>query len=211
MLNFCWLVSVPRSEILPAFGAVFLSRMALRRCPLLLGVHRTGYTAPQSLPVPCAQRWDLRLARARLWDEHIDTDERAAWQLEDERHMSPEFSTFIGFPMRAMKPGTESLNRPEQIIRRRLPNQTHYDLRARRDVPFQQNVMMGKSLYDRTIHGFDVPYPYAMFKSLRKAYRNDRTLKQNKFRVLQASGVKNPPPLFQPIPDATDGDDDEKK
>ena len=182
--------------------------MALRLTTLRCGVHRTTYKSAHVLPIPCAQRWDLRLAKAKLWDEQIDADERAAWQLEDERYMSPEFKTFIGFPMRQMKPGLQNLNRPDNIFRKRLPNLTSFELQARRDLPFQQNAMMGKSLYDRTMHGFDVPYPYAAFKSMKKAKRNDTVLKQNKFRVLITSGSKKPPPDFSPIPDETEAEDD---
>jgi hypothetical protein len=175
----------------------------------LLSLHRISYKDPHSLPVPCAQRWDLRLQKAKLWDEHIDEDaDRAAWQLTDERYMSPEFKTFIGYPMRAMKPGTQNMDRPEQIFRRRLPNWTHYDLYSRRDLPFQHNAMMGKYLHDKAIHGFEVPYPYAMFKSLRKAFRNDRKLKQNKFKVLISSGAKQPPANWAPIPDVAEDADD---
>lgn len=177
--------------------------------PLLLTVHRVTYKDPHSLPTPCAQRWDLRLQRAKLWDEHIDEiSDKAAWQLTDERYMSPEFKTFIGFPMRAMKPAVQNLNRPEQIFRRRLPNWTQYELFARRDLPFQQNAMMGKYLHDKAIHGFDVPYPYAMFKSLKKAFRNDRKLKQNKFKVLTSQGAKSPPANWAPIPDTAEESDD---
>jgi hypothetical protein len=180
----------------------------LSSTPLLLTLHRITYKSPQTLPVPCNQRWDLKLSRAKLWDEQIDENERAAWQVKDERYMSPEYGTFIGYPMRSMKPGIQSLNRPEQIIQRRLPNWTHFDLFARRDIPFKQNAMMGKMLHDKTIHGFDVPYPYAMFKSLKKAFRNDRKLKQNKFKVAITSGAKTPPPNFAPIPDTTAEEED---
>ena len=122
--------------------------------------------------------------------------------------MSPEFKTFIGFPMRHMRPCLESNNKAEQIVRRRLPNWTQYDLFSRRDLPFQQNAMMGKRLYDMNMHGFEVPYPYLMFKQLKKAFRNDRKLKQNKFKVLVTSGAKNPPANWSPIPDTTESEDD---
>lgn len=167
-----------------------------------LGVHRTTYTSAQTLPIACNQRWDLRLTKAKLWNEYIDADDKHAWQVEDERHMSPEFATsFVGFPMRHMKPGEVSANRPNNIVRRRLPNLTHHEMSLRRDLPFQQNAMMGKSLYDKTIHGIDVPYPYALFKSLKKGYRNDRTLKQNKFKIMIGQGVKNPPANYVPLAD----------
>ena len=181
--------------------------MLRRRC-WRAGVHRTGYKSPHELPVPCAPRWDLRLAKAKLWNEYIDEDDKAAWQIEDERYTSPEFATFIGKPMRAMKPGLQNLNRSQMIVQRRLPNWTVHELHLRRDNPFQQNVMMGKTLYDRNIHGFDVPYPYQLFKQLKKAHRNDRVTKQNKFRVMNLQGSKNPPPGFRPI---ADEDEDEKK
>jgi hypothetical protein len=180
----------------------------MRASTLARGPHKVGYTSPYALPVPCAQRWDLKLAKARLWQESIDTERRGAWQLEDDRHMSPEFESFIGRPMRGMRPGADSISRPEVRFRQRLQNQTALELHSRRDVPFQQNIMFGKDLYDQTMYGTSVPYTWHMFKEMTKAARNDRKTAQNKFRVLQGSGQKRQPANYTPIPDATDDDDE---
>ncbi len=167
---------------------------------MLCGVHRVTYKHPHTLPVPCAQRWDLRLARAKIFDEYIEESSPGAWQLEDERHMSPEFKTFTGHNMREMRPGYGT-NRPDFIMKKRLPNGTHYELQARRDIPMQDNAMYGKLLYDQTIHGSSFPYLYRMKKDLNKAQRNDRKLSGNRWKVLVGSGSKNPPAGWQPIPD----------
>lgn len=171
------------------------------RTPACLGTHFVTHRDPRALPVPCAQRWDLRLGRAKLWQETIDPSDRGPWQLEDERHMSPEFGSFIGFPMREMAPSRVGYNSPAQLLQRRLPNQTFIELASRRDIPYQQNAMFGKLLYDKTFHGAAQPYGYLTQKQMHKAARNDRKLAQNKFRVLISSGVKKPPANFNPIPD----------
>lgn len=171
------------------------------------GVHKVGYRAPGSLPVPCAQRWDLRLARARIFQEYIEEKAPGAWQLEDERHMSPEFSTFTGFTMREMRPGYGQ-NLPDFLLKKRLPNNTHYELFARRDIPNEDNAMYGKVLYDTTVHGTSLPSIYRMHKDINKAQRNDRKLSGNRFKTLNAAGAKNPPSGFEPIPDVTEEEDD---
>jgi hypothetical protein len=43
---------------------------------------------------------------------------------------------------------------------------------------------------------------------MQKAMRNDRRLKQNKFRVLITNGAKNAPEGYQRIPDAGEDEDD---
>lgn len=179
----------------------------LRRSVLRCGVFRVGYKAPSSLPVPCAQRWDLRLARARIFQEYIEENAPGSWQLEDERHMSPEFSTFTGYPMRELRPGYGQ-NLPEFILKKRLPNNTHYELFARRDIPNEENAMYGKQLYDMTVHGTSLPSTYRMHKDINKAQRNDRKITGNRFRVLNSSGAKNPPSGFEPIPDAVESEED---
>lgn len=179
----------------------------LRRSTAAWGVHRVRYTAPQTLPVPCAQRWDLRLARARIFNEYIEEKSPGAWQLEDERHMSPEFHTFTGYPMREMRPGYGQ-NRPDFIMKKRLPNNTHYELFARRDIPNEDNAMYGKMLYDTTVHGASFPSTYRMHKDLNKAQRNDRKLSGNRFKALISSGSKNPPSGFEPIPDKSEDEDE---
>lgn len=172
------------------------------------GPHRVRYDPVHALPRPCASRWNLRLAKARLWDEYIDPDEKAAWQLEDVRHMSPEFKEFIGYPRHRFMSGYDDPNHPKHEFEKILPNETSFELRMRRDVPMQSNLLFGKQLYDRTMYGTDVPYAYRMWKDMQKASRNDRKLKQNKFRIIQGHGVKNPPSGFEPIPDA--GDEEEE-
>lgn len=178
----------------------------MRRTPAILGVHRVGYKDPHTLPVACAQRWDLRLAKAKLWGEYVSPNTTGAWQLEDERHMSPEFNEFVGFEMRNMRPGY-GLARPENILNKRLPNQSHFELMARRDVPYQDNAMWGKQLYDKTIHGTPLPYHWRMAKDINKAQRNDRKLTQNKFKFYVQQGSKNPPSKWQPIADKEEEDD----
>ncbi|RNF08777.1 uncharacterized protein Tco025E_07079 [Trypanosoma conorhini] len=177
--------------------------MALRGVPLRLGVHRVGYTHPGTLPVPCAQRWDLRLARARIFQEYIEEKAPGAWQVEDERSMSPEFKTFTGYPMREMRPGYGQ-NLPDYIMKKRLPNNTHYELFARRDIPNEDNAMYGKYLYDMTVHGTSLPSTYRMHKDINKAQRNDRKLSGNRFKVICTSGAKKPPSGWEPIPDAVE-------
>ena len=181
-----------------------------RRCGAVLGTVRIGYKDPHRLPVPCAQRWDLRLAKAKLWNESIDQDTNSAWeQIQDERHMSPEFNTFIGTPTRSMKPNKEGYNTPEQLLNRRLPNQTAFELFNRRDVPYPRNLMFGKLLFDKTYHGVSMPYYYRMFKDLNKAHRNDKKTAQNKFKFPLMKGFKEPPELFTPIvpPEPEDPED----
>ncbi|CAD2215363.1 hypothetical protein AGDE_04919 [Angomonas deanei] len=179
----------------------------MRRSVVLCGVHKVGYVKPHTLPVPCAQRWDLRLSRARIFQEYIEENAPGAWQLEDERHMSPEFHTFTGHKMREMRPGYGQ-NLPEFILKKRLPNNTHYELFARRDIPNEDNAMYGKLLFDTTVHGTSLPTTYRMHKDINKAQRNDRKLSGNRFKVLNSSGSKSPPSGFEPIPDATEDDDD---
>lgn len=171
------------------------------------GVHKVGYVAPGALPVACAQRWDLRLARARIFQEYIEEKAPGAWQVEDERHMSPEFATFTGYPMREMRPGYGQ-NLPDYILKKRLPNNTHYELFARRDIPSEDNAMYGKLLYDTTVHGTSQPTTYRMHKDINKAQRNDRKLSGNRFKVINSGGSKSPPSGFEPIPDASEEEDD---
>lgn len=171
------------------------------------GVHKVTYRSPATLPVPAAQRWDLRLARARIFQEYIEEKAPGAWQLEDERHLSPEFHTFTGYPMRNMRPGYGQ-NLPEFIMKKRLPNNTHYELFARRDIPNEDNAMYGKYAYDMTVHGTSLPSTYRMHKDINKAKRNDRKLTGNRFKALVSSGAKNPPSGFEPIPDSTQEEED---
>lgn len=172
---------------------------------------RIGYTDQRAARVPAAQRWDLRLAKARLWEEYIQEKKPAAYQLEDEKHMSPEFNSFIGFPVRTMRPGQETLGMSHRIMERRLPNFTALELHERKDAPYSQNLKFGKLLYDETIHGVSQPYTYSAFKQMQKAKRNDRKLTQNRFKVLCGSGVKNPPAGLELIPDPVEEDKDDKK
>ena len=181
----------------------------MRSSSLRLGAYTVGYTSPYQMPAPCAQRWDLRLSKARLWQEQIDPTQRGAYQVEDDRHMSPEFDSFMGREMRGMRPGNDSLSRAETKFKQRLQNQSALELHQRRDVPFQQNIMFGKDLYDETMYGTTVPYSWHMFKEMTKAARNDRKTAQNKFRVLQGSGQKRQPANYTPIPDASEDDDDD--
>mmetsp|Transcript_5083 Transcript_5083/g.5489 ORF Transcript_5083/g.5489 Transcript_5083/m.5489 type:complete len:181 (-) Transcript_5083:55-597(-) len=171
------------------------------------GVHRVRVRSAKEIPVPCAQRWDLKLARARIFNEYIDENEPGAWQLEDERHMSPEFHTFTGHPMTVMRPGYGQ-NLPDFILKKRLPNSTHFELQARRDVYNEDNAMYGKLLYDNTMHGTSLPSTYRFHKDINKGQRNDRKLSGNRFKVLVANGAKNPPSGWQPIPDKT-GEEEE--
>eukprot|EP00796_Vickermania_ingenoplastis_P008847 gene8847-6228_t len=171
--------------------------MSLRSSVWCRGVHRVTYRHPSTLPVPAAQRWDLRLARARIFQEYIEEKAPGAWQLEDERHMSPEFATFTGYPMREMRPGYGQ-NLPSFIMKKRLPNNTHYELFARRDVPNEKT----------PLHGTSFPTTYRMHKDMNKAKRNDRKLSGNRFKTLISSGAKNPPSGFECIPDVAQDDDD---
>lgn len=93
-------------------------------------------------------------------------------------------------------------------MKKRLPNNSHYELFARRDVPIQDNAMYGKYLYDMTVHGTSLPTTYRMHKDINKAQRNDRKLTGNRFRVRCTSGAKNPPAGFQPIPDVTESEEE---
>lgn len=171
------------------------------------GVHRVSYRSPASLPLyPAAQRWDLRLARARIFQEYIEEKAPGAWQLEDDRHLSPEYHTFTGYSMRNMRPGYGQ-NLPDFLMKKRLPNNTHYELFARRDIPNEDNAMYGKYGYDMTVHGTSLPSTYRMHKDMNKAKRNDRKLTGNRFKVIVSSGAKNPPSGFEPIPDSSQEED----
>ncbi len=184
----------------------------LRVAARCLGPFRVQYVDQNTTPSPpAAQRWDLRLARARLWDEYIDEQMPASYQVEDERHMSPEFDSFIGQPIRTMRPGEETLGRPQRLINKRLPNATALEIHARKTAPYPDNLKFGKLLFDKTIHGFSQPYAYSFFKSIQKSKRNDRKLTQNKFRVMIASGAKNPPDGVQHIPDPVEEEKEDPK
>lgn len=175
------------------------SEKQMRRTNVRLRNFRVQYTSPSKSPVPAAQRWDLKLAKARLWQEHIDPSQSTAWQLEDERHLNPEYNDFLGYPTRKLKPGDDSLSVPKNIMNRRMPNQTYIDLHGRRDMPFQNNLLFGKTLYESKMYGVVIPYTWAMFKQMQAASRNDRKL-CDKFRARVGSGFKNPPPGYKPIP-----------
>ena len=176
----------------------------LRTTSSRLGPFQVPHVTPKSFPRPAAPRWQLRLAKARLWDEQIDPTRKAAWQLEDERHMSPEYNEFLGHATRKMIPGQEGITNPQAQFEKLLPNQSVYELQTRRDVPFQDNAMFGKKLHDETTYGMSVPYTYKLFKDMQKANRNDRKIKQNKFKIWLGQGAKNPPSGYTPIPDATE-------
>eukprot|EP00672_Neobodo_designis_P018359 CAMPEP_0174831192 /NCGR_PEP_ID=MMETSP1114-20130205/2963_1 /TAXON_ID=312471 /ORGANISM="Neobodo designis, Strain CCAP 1951/1" /LENGTH=187 /DNA_ID=CAMNT_0016065013 /DNA_START=38 /DNA_END=601 /DNA_ORIENTATION=- len=180
----------------------------VRRSAMRHGPYRVKHLPPQQMAAPCASRWQLKLAKARMWDEHIDPTEKTAWQVEDERHMSPEYNEFTGYAMRKMKPGAEGTNTADYQFRKKLPQHSAMELQNRRDVPYQDNVRWGKTLHDETIYGMSVPYSYALFKEWQKASRNDRGLKQNKFRILQGTGFKNPPSGFT-VDTGVDEDDED--
>jgi hypothetical protein len=168
----------------------------IRRSVVRHGPYRVKHMTPNQTAAPCASRWDLKLAKARMWDEHVDPTEKTAWQLEDERHMSPEYNEFTGHRMRKMKPGREGDSTADYMFRKKLPQHSAIELQNRRDVPYQDNVMWGKLLHDETVYGTSTPYAYSLFKEWQKGHRNDKGLKQNKFRILQGSGVKDPPSGF---------------
>jgi hypothetical protein len=177
----------------------------LCRTLALKGVHRVEVKNAKNLTVPCAQRWSLRLASASIFNEYIDPSNPGSWQVEDERHMSPEFHTFTGHEMRSMRPGYGQ-NLPEYIMKKRLPNGTHYEL-LRKDVPVQDNAMYGKQLWDVSVHGVSMPTTYRMHKDINKAQRNDRKISSNRFKIAIGSGAKNPPDGFQAIPDETESEE----
>lgn len=179
----------------------------LCRTLALKHVHRVEVKDARRLPVACAQRWSLRLASASIFNEYIDPSLPGSWQVEDERHLSPEFHTFTGYEMRTMRPGYGQ-NLPEYIMKKRLPNGTHYELQARKDIPNEDNAMYGKYLWDTTVHGMSMPTTYRIHKDINKAQRNDRKISGNRFKVSVGSGAKNPPDGFQAIPDAAEGEDE---
>lgn len=179
----------------------------LCRSLFLNGVHRVEVKNARRMAVPCAQRWTLRLATAGIFNEYIDESLPGSWQVEDERHMSPEFHTFTGYEMRNMRPGYGQ-NLPEYIMKKRLPNGTHYELQSRRDIPMEDNAMYGKMLWDTAVHGTSLPSTYRMHKDINKAQRNDRKITGNRFKIAMGSGAKNPPDGFQAIPDETEGEDE---
>jgi hypothetical protein len=173
----------------------------MRRTCAFLGPYRVGYVAPRSMPRPCATRWDLKLAKARLWEERVDPSEKAGWQLEDIRHMSPQYSEFIGYPLRKMKPGFEGIETPTAVFDKKLPHHSAHELMNRRDVPYSDNVMWSKTQHDLTTYGTSVPYSYKRFKQMQKASRNDRKTKGNKFKIFMGAGMRNPPSGFEPQAD----------
>ena len=180
----------------------------LRRCVIQRkGVHTVTFHDPKSLPVPCAQRWTLRLAKARLFKEFINEHDTGSWQLQDDRHMSPEFNSFVGYNVRGkMRPGLDDITRAENIVKQRLPTNSHLELEARRDIPMQENMYYGKMLYDTTFHGCSMPSLYRMRKDLNKGLRNDKKVNK-KYKGVNNQGSKSPPSGWEPIPD---GDDDEE-
>eukprot|EP00758_Cryptobia_borreli_P001622 Tbor_TRINITY_DN2396_c0_g1::TRINITY_DN2396_c0_g1_i1::g.78::m.78 len=178
-----------------------LSRVSLK------GVHITQFRDPRSLPIPCAQRWTLKLAKARLWNETIDEHDSAAWQLQDDRFMSPEFDTFNGYNIRGkLRPGLDDISRPQNIIKQRLPVNSHLELQARKDIPLAENMYHAKKLYDETFHGTSIPNLYRMKKDLQKGQRMDKKINKS-YKGLCYAGAKNPPSGWSPIPDATESDD----
>ena len=180
----------------------------LRRQVTCLGAFRREVKPVGTLPVPCAQRWDLRLTRARLWGEHIETGVAAGVnQVQDMRHMSPEFPTFIGHPTREMQPGTQQLTSTRKLLEKRLPNHSAHELHSKRDIPHPVNAMYGKAARDEAVYGTEPAYAQKMYKSMQRASRNDRKLKGNKFRVTIGSGAKSPPEGFSPIPDGPEEED----
>jgi hypothetical protein len=179
----------------------------LLRSALRQGIHRVDVKSAKRMPVPCANRWNLRLASASIFNEYIDASLPGSWQIEDERHMSPEFHTFTGYQMREMRPGYGQ-NLPEYIMKKRLPNGTHYELQARKDIPMEDNAMYGKLLFDSAVHGTSLPSTYRMHKDINKAQRNDRKISGNRFKIAMGSGAKNPPDGFQPIPDEAEGEEE---
>lgn len=157
----------------------------------------------------CASRWSLKLARCRLWNEAIDTnDANGVNQQQDLRHLSPEFNTFIGMPTRSMRPGQADYHMNAfQMLKKRLPNHTHLEIAAKRDIPMNVNARFGKRLHDETVYGIEPSYPQKMYKQMQKAARNDRKISGNKFRVITTQGGKNPPAGFTPIAEAADDDE----
>ena len=179
----------------------------MRRSAQLLSTVTIGYKSHRDMPTPCAQRWDLRLSKAKLWDEYVETKRPSTWQLEDDRHMSPEFPSFTGYPMRSMRPG-DGNNNPRNLLNKRMTQWSHIELQNRRDVPNSENSLFGKKLYDQTMHGIDVPTSYKLMKDLQKANRNDRKLSQNRFKIQQGAGFKSPPDKWEALPDEAEDDDD---
>lgn len=181
--------------------------MLRRSCVVAAGPFTVQYVSRNEMPRPCTPRWDLKLAKARLWDETVDPTDKAAWQLEDLRHMTPEYDQFVGHSIRRMRPGEEGERTAQYNFEKKLPHHGAHELMARRDVPYNDNVKWGKRLHDETLYGTSVPYSYAMFKEIQKGHRNDKRLKQNKFRIVCGAGVKNPPSGFSRIPD--EGEEEE--
>lgn len=173
---------------------------------LLKGVHTVTLKDPRALPVPCAQRYTLKLAKARLWTETIDAHNSGAWQLEDDRHMSPEFNSFMGRNMRGMRPGLDDVQRADTILKQPLPNNSHLEWQARHDVPLAENIYMGSKLHDMHVHGLQMPGLYRIKKDLQKGIRNDKK-PANKHKGLIHQGMKSPPSGWQPIPDGDEEDD----
>lgn len=172
---------------------------------LLKGVHTVTLKDPRALPVPCAQRYTLKLAKARLFTETLEPNS-GAWQLEDDRHMSPEFNSFMGRNMRNMRPGLDDVKRADTILRQPLPNNSHVEWSARHDIPLAQNFYMGQKLHDEHIHGMQLPGLYRIKKDLQKGIRNDKK-PSKKGKGLNYQGFKSPPSGWQPIPDAEEEDD----
>lgn len=178
------------------------------RCSALLrkGVHTVTVKDPRALPVPCAQRYTLKLAKARLWNETLDEHSSGAWQLEDDRHMSPEFDSFMGRSMRGMRPGLDDTKRADMILKQPLPNNSHLEWQARHDMPMAENMYMGSQLHDMHVHGTSLPGLYRIKKDLQKAQRNDKK-PSKKQKGLNIQGTKSPPSGWEPIPDGEEDDD----
>ena len=194
----------------------------------LRGTVKITATSNKHARVPSYSRWKCRLASATVFNRPLDllpslsghrvqlSCSSGAMQLSDERHMSPEFNSFIGHHIRDMTPGREGIGcrteeanqggapvpiHPANILAMRLPNQTHIELTNRRDVPHHHNLMFGKLLYDKTVHGTSMPYYYRLHKDMQGAARNDKKLHIDKYRVITGQGMNNPPPGFEEMPE----------
>ena len=174
----------------------------MQRSTFLFATHRISYIPRQRLPQPACPRWDMRLAKARLWDEHIDNKKPGSWQIEDYRDLDPTHKTFIGSAIDDFTPlSGGGLGRPTNILNRRLPNQTVHEAYTRLQIPHNENALYGKAMAEMSFMGTQMPYGYLLYKQLQRCGRNDHKPRPD-VKFMTKQGISGAPKGFVPWPDA---------
>ena len=183
----------------------------LHRTPYRFATHRVSYIARQDLPSPACPRWDMRLARARLWGEHIDNKTPGSWQLEDYRDLDPTWGKFTGYALDSFSPlSGGGYGSPSNILKRRLPGQTVHEFYTRVQIPENENALYGKAMAEMSFMGTQMPYGYLLYKQLQRSARNDSKPKAD-VKYVTKQGYNSPPKGFKPIADPVKEKEDPAK